>query len=228
MGIHTSDSHRPLVPSPASDGAPEGALDGPWVTPRGGLPPTRVPRGADDGGLPQAVLFDRDGTLVVDVPYNGDPERVRPLPTAGAAVEAVRALGIPVGVVSNQSGIARGLLTRERVSAVHRRVERLLGPFDVWAVCPHGPDDGCGCRKPAPGLVFAACERLGADPARCAVIGDIGADMAAARAAGARGVLVPTPVTLPAETAAADERASDLLAAVRLLTAPARPAGGAA
>ncbi|MBT2490817.1 HAD-IIIA family hydrolase [Streptomyces sp. ISL-96] len=167
------------------------------------------------GKVPEAVLFDRDGTLVVDVPYNGDPARVELMPSARESVAAVRSLGIPVGVVSNQSGVARGMLTRRQVEAVRQRVEDLLGPFAVWAVCPHGPDDGCGCRKPAPGLVLAACERLGVAAARTVVIGDIGSDVAAAHAAGARGVLVPTALTRPEETAAADETAADLLEAVR-------------
>src|SRR5690348_9740739 len=92
---------------------------------------------------PSAVLFHRDGTLVVDVPYCGDPALVRPVPTAVAALTLVRNAGIPVGVVTNQSGIARGLLTPEKVDAVNRRVAALLGPFDVWEQCPHGPDDGC-------------------------------------------------------------------------------------
>ncbi|WP_260867914.1 HAD-IIIA family hydrolase [Streptomyces sp. SAJ15] len=173
------------------------------------------------------MLFDRDGTLVVDVPYNGDPARVRPMPTAADAVRAVRAHGVAVGVVSNQSGVARGLLTRRQVEAVQHRVDELLGDFDVWAVCPHGPQDGCRCRKPAPGLVLAACRRLAVDPARTAVIGDIGADLAAARAAGARGILVPTPATRPAETAAAEESARDLLAAVRLALGGRPPSGAA-
>ncbi|GEC05548.1 hypothetical protein SSP24_32030 [Streptomyces spinoverrucosus] len=179
------------------------------------------PRQAVPDSFPAAVLFDRDGTLIVDVPYNGDPARVVPMPTAREAVEAVRARGVPVGVVSNQSGVARGLLTYRQVSAVRRRVEELLGPFGVWAVCPHGPDDGCGCRKPAPGLVLAACERLGAPVDRTVVIGDIGADVAAARAAGARGVLVPTPVTRPEETAGAEATAPDLRTAVQLALYPA-------
>ncbi|WP_437114594.1 HAD-IIIA family hydrolase [Streptomyces glaucescens] len=191
----------------------------PWIF-TGALAPARDPARAPGDGLPAAVLFDRDGTLVADVPYNGDPARVRPMRTARAAVDAVRSRGIAVGVVSNQSGVARGLLTRARVEAVQRRVEELLGPFAVWAVCPHGPDDGCACRKPAPGLVLAACARLGVDPSRSVVIGDIGADVAAARAAGARGVLVPTPVTRPEETAGAAETAPDLLAAVRLVLGP--------
>ena len=166
---------------------------------------------------PEAVLLDRDGTLVVDVPYNGDPGRVVPMPGARQALDRLRAAGVPTAVVSNQSGIARGLLTRDQVDAVNRRVEELLGPIRVWAVCPHGPDDGCGCRKPQAGLVRQAAEALGVDPARVAVVGDIGADMEAARAAGARGVLVPTEVTRPEEVAAAPEVAPDLPAAVDLL-----------
>ncbi|MFL6095197.1 MAG: HAD-IIIA family hydrolase, partial [Blastococcus sp.] len=151
----------------------------------------------------KALLFDRDGTLVIDVPYNGDPDLVRPAPGAVAAVEEVRAAGLPVAVVTNQSGVARGAFTVEQMSAVHARVEEVFGAFDAWAICPHGPRDSCGCRKPAPGSVLAAAERLEVEPAACALIGDIGADVAAAAAAGARGILVPTSATLAAEIAAA-------------------------
>ena len=166
---------------------------------------------------PEAVLLDRDGTLVVDVPYNGDPERVVAMPGAREALDRLRAEGVPLAVVSNQSGVARGLLSLEHVEAVNRRVEELLGPLGPWVVCPHGPDDGCACRKPQAGLVVQAAAALGVDPARCALIGDIGSDVEAARAAGARGVLVPTPSTRPEEVAAAPEVAPNLLAAVDLL-----------
>ena len=167
--------------------------------------------------VPDAVLLDRDGTLVADVPYNGDPARVRPMPGAAEALDRLRAAGVRTAVISNQSGIGRGLLTPERVADVNRRVEELLGPIGPWLVCPHHPDDGCACRKPAPGLVLRAAERLGAEPARCAVIGDIGADVEAARAAGARSVLVPNERTRPEEVAAAPEVAPDLRGAVDLL-----------
>ncbi len=163
-----------------------------------------------------AVLFDRDGTLIHDVPYNGDPALVRPVPGARAAVARLRARGVPVGVVTNQSGIGRGLVTAADVARVNARVEELLGPFDSWQFCPHTPGDGCGCRKPAPGLVLAAAAELGVPAERCVVIGDIGTDLGAARAAGARAVLVPTPVTRPQEVAAAPAVAPDLLAAVEL------------
>jgi histidinol-phosphate phosphatase family protein len=166
---------------------------------------------------PEAVLFDRDGTLVVDVPYNGDPARVAPMPGAAAALARLRAAGVATAVVSNQSGIARGLVTLAQVRAVNRRVEELLGPLGPFELCPHGPGDGCACRKPKPELVLRSAARLGVDPAGCAVVGDIGADVEAARAAGARGVLVPTARTLPHEVAAAPELAPDLESAIALL-----------
>jgi HAD superfamily hydrolase (TIGR01662 family) len=167
----------------------------------------------------RAVLFDRDGTLVEDVPYNGDPDRVRLVDGAADAVRRLRDAGIKVGVVTNQSGIARGLVTREQAESVNRRIEQLLGPIDTWQLCPHGPDDGCTCRKPLPGMVSAACDQLGVAPHEVAVIGDIGADLQAARAAGARGVLVPNGRTLPDEVTAARHVAPTLTGAVDLLLA---------
>ncbi|MGO2180553.1 D-glycero-alpha-D-manno-heptose-1,7-bisphosphate 7-phosphatase, partial [Cellulosimicrobium funkei] len=164
-----------------------------------------------------AVLLDRDGTLVHDVPYNGDPAAVRPVEGARAVLDDLRARGVRLGVVSNQSGVGRGLLTRAQVDAVNARVEELLGPFDTWQVCPHAPDDACACRKPGPGLVLAAAADLGVEPWRCAVVGDIGADVGAALAAGATPVLVPTPVTRAEEVAAAPCVVPDLAAAVRAL-----------
>jgi histidinol-phosphate phosphatase family protein len=176
-------------------------------------------RGARPLGAPRpaAVLLDRDGTLIHDVPYNGDPDRVVPIAGAGAALARLRAAGIPVAAVSNQSGVARGLLSSAQVAAVNRRVEELVGPLAHWAVCEHAPEDGCSCRKPAPGLIVEAADRLGVPPARCAVVGDIGADVDAARAVGARAVLVPTPATRVEEVRAADEVAPTLEAAVDLL-----------
>ena len=104
---------------------------------------------------------------------------------------------------------------RAQVDACTARLDELLGPFDTVQICPHGPDDGCTCRKPAPGMVKAACAELDVDPARCVVIGDIGADVGAAEAAGAVGILVPTPVTRPAEVTAAAHRAPTLTEAVQ-------------
>ena len=152
-------------------------------------------------GVVRAVLFDRDGTIVHDVPYNTDPDLVAPVDGAREVLDDLRRRGIAVGVVSNQSGVARGLITPAQLDAVNARVGELLGPFDTWQVCPHGTDDGCACRKPAPGMVLAAAAALGLDPGACVVVGDIGADVGAALAAGARAVLVPTPLTRPEEVA---------------------------
>jgi len=164
-----------------------------------------------------AVLFDRDGTLVEDIPYNGDPDRVLPVPGAREALDRLRGAGLRLGVVSNQSGIARGLLTATQVAAVNARVERLLGPFDVWQVCPHDPDGGCECRKPRPGMVVRAASTLGVPAERCVVIGDIGSDVEAATAAGARAVLVPTSATRSEEIRSAPVVAPDLGRAVDLV-----------
>ncbi|WP_112737095.1 HAD-IIIA family hydrolase [Micromonospora noduli] len=164
--------------------------------------------------LYDAVLLDRDGTLIEDVPYNGDPEKVRPVPGARAALDRLRAAGLRLAVVTNQSGLARGYFTGEQMRAVHARVEELLGRFDAWLVCPHDDADGCDCRKPAPGLVYAAARELGTTPSRCVLVGDIGRDVGAAMAAGAAGLLVPTPVTRPEEVVAAGWVATDLPAAV--------------
>ncbi|HEY8543635.1 MAG TPA: HAD-IIIA family hydrolase [Acidimicrobiales bacterium] len=166
-----------------------------------------------------AVLCDRDGTLVVDVPYNGDPARVIPLPTVAEGLDRLRAAGLAVAVVSNQSGVARGDFTHHDLVRTMYRVDELLGPFDELLWCPHGPDEGCRCRKPAPGMIEAAARRLGVPPARCAVVGDTAADLAAAEAAGAWGILVPNAQTLPEEVAAAAHVAPTFGAAVDLVLA---------
>jgi D-glycero-D-manno-heptose 1,7-bisphosphate phosphatase len=166
---------------------------------------------------PDAVLFDRDGTLIRDVPYNGDPDKVEPMPGAREVLRALRARGVRTGVVTNQSGIGRGMLTRARVDAVNARVEALLGRFGTWQMCPHHPDDGCECRKPAPGMVLKACAELGARPGRTFLVGDIGADVEAGLAAGVTPILVPTPVTLPDEVARAPHTAPDLRSALAMV-----------
>lgn len=177
----------------------------------------RAPRLQAERARPEAVLLDRDGTLVVDVPYNGDPRRVKPMPGAREALDRLRAAGVKLAVISNQSGVGRGVLRVEEVEAVNRRVEELVGPVGGFFVCLHAPDAGCDCRKPAPGLVRRAAGALGTTPGRCVVVGDIGSDVEAALAAGARPVLVPNLATREEEVAAAPEVAPDLLAAVDLV-----------
>jgi HAD superfamily hydrolase (TIGR01662 family) len=184
----------------------------------------RARRLVRDGGAPApvpapplAVLLDRDDTLIEDVPYNKDPELVLPRAGVRRALDALRARGIRLGIVSNQSGIGRGRLNVDAAEAVMARTVALLGPFDDVRWCPHAPDEGCPCRKPAPGMLLDAAAALGVDPLRCAMVGDIGADVEAGRAAGMRAILVPTARTRPEEVAAAPEVAPTFAAAVTSL-----------
>jgi histidinol-phosphate phosphatase family protein len=192
-----------LIPPAATGWAAIGAIRARYLR--------RRPAGGDPA---RAVIFDRDGTLVHDVPYNGDPRLVRPVEHAADAVRRLRAAGVGIAMVTNQSGIARGLLTQAQAEAVNAEVARRLGPFDATFLCPHGPDDGCRCRKPGPQMIEAALAHLRVAPSEAVVIGDIGSDVVAAHAAGARAVLVPTAVTRVVEVAAAPAIARDLGEAV--------------
>jgi histidinol-phosphate phosphatase family protein len=167
----------------------------------------------------RAVLFDRDGTLVVDVPENGDPARVVPMPGAREALARLHAAAIPIALVSNQSAVGAGRITAAHVEAVNARLAECVGPLGPIFCCFHRLDAGCACRKPAPGLVLRAAAALGVAPAECVVVGDIGSDIEAARRAGARAILVPTPVTLAAEIADAPCVARTLADAVSIVLA---------
>ena len=102
----------------------------------------------------KAVFFDRDGTLIHEKPgtYLSDPAKVRPYKTAAPALAKLAKLGYTFFIVSNQSGIGRGYFTAKEVDACHARLKALLKPAVIKeiAYCPHGPDDHCACRKPAP------------------------------------------------------------------------------
>jgi histidinol-phosphate phosphatase family protein len=156
---------------------------------------------------PLAVLLDRDDTIIEDLPYLRDPDGVRPIPGALTALDRLRRRGLLLAVVTNQSGVAKGLISHEELDAVNARVDAVLGPFDSWQICVHNAGDGCGCRKPAPGMVVAAADALGVDTTRCVVIGDTGGDVGAALSAGAAAVLVPTQRTLGREISDARVRA---------------------
>ena len=165
----------------------------------------------------RALLCDRDGTLIEDVPYNADPDRVVPRRGVGDALERARRDGVLIGVITNQSGVARGFISDAQLAAVHERLIELLGPFDVIEVCRHGPDEGCACRKPTPGLVFSAAQRLGVSPEDCLVVGDRAEDVEAGLAAGALAVLVPSGRTSPAALRSAPVVRPDVASALHLL-----------
>lgn len=130
------------------------------------------------------------------MPYNGDPNAVVAVDGAADAITRLRGRGIPLAVVSNQSGIGRGLISASQVEAVNRRVDELIGPFDLWLYCPHAPHDNCECRKPKSKLIEDAARALGVKPECCVVIGDKQSDLQAARNAGARPELVAAGSTL--------------------------------
>lgn len=165
----------------------------------------------------RAVLLDRDGTLVGDIPYNDDPGKVSPVPTASEALDLLRENQIRLGVITNQSGVARGLVSQQALRAVNAEVRAQLGPFDTWHECVHLAEDRCECRKPRPGMVLDAAAALGLDPADLVVVGDIESDLLAARAAGARSILVPNALTRPQEVADAPVVAESLLDAAQLV-----------
>lgn len=123
-----------------------------------------------------AVFLDRDGTIIAERHYLCDPAGVELLPGAAEGLRRMRALGLPLVVVTNQSGVGRGYFGMDAVERVHGRLIELLAAegVDIAGIysCPHAPDESCGCRKPQPGLLRRAAGELGIDPARSFVIGD--------------------------------------------------------
>ncbi len=167
------------------------------------------------------VFLDRDGTIVADSGYPSDPAAVELLPGAAPAIRALNELDIPVVVVTNQSGIGRGLVTAERFEAVQREVERRLAEagarIDAVYHCPHDPTRvACRCRKPGTELFERAARDLGSLELRDAVyIGDRLRDVQPGIALGGRAILVTREAV--AGLPSGCESAADLAAAVELL-----------
>jgi histidinol-phosphate phosphatase family protein len=176
-----------------------------------------------------AVFLDRDGTINVDTHYLRRPEDVQLIYGAAEAIARLNAAGIPVIVVSNQSGIGRGLLTHAEYEAVRSRIDELLASasarVDATYICPHAPssEDGaalCECRKPGTLLFRTAAAEHAIDLARSTFVGDRWRDVSPALELGARGILVPSPDTPPADLARARAElqvADTLGAAVEIL-----------
>ena len=159
---------------------------------------------------PAAVLLDRDDTLVHDVPYNGDPELVLARPGVRRGLDRLRAAGIPLASSRTRAGSPAGCSRRRRSVRSRTASSSSSARSTTSAGARTLPRTRCACRKPRPGMLLDAAAALGVDPVLCAMVGDIGADVEAARAAGMRGLLVPTDRTLPDEVAAAAEVAADL------------------
>lgn len=145
-----------------------------------------------------AVYLDRDGTLVVERHYLSDPDDLHLVPGAASALEALKRAGYALVVVTNQSGIARGLYTEADYEAVARRFEAVLAEagveLDGSYHCPHHPDvtGPCACRKPSTGMYLQAALDLDLDPERSWYVGDKTTDVLPALELRGRGVLVRT------------------------------------
>ena len=142
------------------------------------------------------VFVDRDGTLIVEKGYLSDPAQVALEATVIEGLSMLSAHGHPLIVLSNQSGIGRGILTREDAQRVNARVDSLLRGHGItilgWYMCPHPPDTQCSCRKPQPGMALEASRDLGLTLAGCFVVGDKRADVELAEAIGGIGILLST------------------------------------
>ncbi len=150
-----------------------------------------------------ALFLDRDGTINAEVDFLTNPEELHILPGSFDALRDAKALGFRLVVITNQSGIARGLLTEERLGEIHDAFQRALAArgasVDAIYYCPHHPDQGappyrtaCDCRKPKPGMILRAAEELQLDLGRSFLVGDRMVDIQAGNAAGVPSILVRT------------------------------------
>ncbi len=179
----------------------------------------------------RAVFLDKDGTLIVDIPYNVDPASITLAPGAPEGLARLHKAGYRLVVISNQSGVARGRFAAEALVPVESRLRELLAevgvPLAGFYFCPHHPEGSvpeyattCDCRKPKPGMLILAAEELGIDLSRSWFIGDILNDVEAGHRAGCRSVLLD--VGNETEWVAGPDRtpdftASDLLQAANLI-----------
>jgi histidinol-phosphate phosphatase family protein len=161
----------------------------------------------------KAVFLDRDGTVIVDRGYLSDPAGVAFEPGAVEALRRFHNAGFSLFFVSNQSGIGRGLMTREQSEAVHQRVLELLAeegiPIAGSYICPHAPWDHCQCRKPSPVLLRQAQTEHPTDFSQSFVIGDKKTDVDLGKATGCRTALYATQVTKDNQGAEPDYQSND-------------------
>ena len=175
----------------------------------------------------QATFLDRDGVLVEDVNFLTSPDQLRLLPGVASALRMLRDQFFII-VVTNQSGIARGLMTEEDLAAVHAELVRRLAvenvAVDALYYCPHLPEATiqpygveCKCRKPRPGMLMGAASDWDIELSQSFLVGDRASDIGAADAAGVTGILLKEPVEEPCETPII---ARDLLQAAGMILAP--------
>jgi len=143
-----------------------------------------------------AVFLDRDGTINEEVDHLVHPVDLRLIQGAGQAIRFLNEAALPAILITNQSALGRGYLSKARLNEVHRELAQQLAHYDAHLdaiyYCPHRPDQGCACRKPEPGLLERAAEEHHLDLGRCYLVGDKASDLEAGRRAGCRTVLVLT------------------------------------
>jgi D-glycero-D-manno-heptose 1,7-bisphosphate phosphatase len=153
--------------------------------------------------MKQAVFLDRDGVINEEVNYLSEPEQLRLIPGAATAIARLNAAGLPVMVITNQAGVARGHYPETQIEIVHAALSQVLAQsgahIDRYYYCPHHPTEGrppynveCACRKPRPGLLWQAAHDFDLDLTQCFVIGDNHSDIALTQATGCHTVLVLT------------------------------------
>jgi len=153
-----------------------------------------APAPRSNGPTARAVFLDRDGTLIEDIPYLNEPQRVRLLPRVAASLRTLKAHGFKLVLTSNQSGIGRGLISRDAAEAVHERFVELLAnegvELDGVFYCPHQPGAACSCRKPQPGMILEAAAVLDIRLADSFMVGNAASDVEAGLRAGCRTIFV--------------------------------------
>lgn len=146
--------------------------------------------------LRPAVFLDRDGTISEEMGYLNHVARLKIFPYAAEAIRQLNMAGIPVVVITNQSGVSRGIFPESLVHDVHKKMVAELAAGGAWIdaiyFCPHKKDDGCDCRKPLTGLLTRAAREHNLDLGNSWVVGDRYADVELAHRAGSRGILVKT------------------------------------
>jgi D-glycero-D-manno-heptose 1,7-bisphosphate phosphatase len=143
----------------------------------------------------KAIFLDRDDTVIIDKPYQSDPEGIEYFDDTKEALGVMQEKGFELFLVTNQSGIGRGMFKASDAHAVHERIQEDLKswglkPFRDIILCPHTPDDGCDCRKPSPKMILELIKRHNIDPAQSYMVGDKPSDAMAGKKAGVQGILL--------------------------------------
>ncbi len=165
------------------------------------------------------IVLDRDGTIVVDRGYASDPNQLEFLPGSAEALRCLCEFGYRLVVITNQSGVGRGLMQMDDVEAMNARLHVMVKGIGAKLtkiyVCPHAPDDNCDCRKPRLALMEQAAAELNFDPRQSIVVGDKSSDVEFAHRAGARAIQIEARISL---SSPAHLTVSTLLEAARSIT----------